>query len=112
MCAHMVCDVKHAGHRKARLVADGHLTNVPMDSTLLSVVSLQGLRLVIFMVELNGLQVWGTDIGNTCLEAHTKEKLYVVGGGEFADQEGHALVIDKALYRLKSSSLRWHKRLH
>ena len=80
--AHMVYDVKHDGRRKARLVADGHLTDVPTDSTYSSVVSLRGLRMVIFLAELNDLQIWGTDIGNAHLEAHTKEKLCVVGGGE------------------------------
>ena len=51
---HMVYDVKHDGRRKARLVADGHLTDVPTDSTYSSVVSIRGLRLVVFLAELNG----------------------------------------------------------
>ena len=37
---HLVFDVKHDGRHKARLVADGHLTDVPVDSVYSGVVSL------------------------------------------------------------------------
>ena len=40
---HLVFDVKHDGRHKARLVADGHLTEVPVDSVYSGVVSLRGL---------------------------------------------------------------------
>ena len=46
---HMVYDVKHDGRHKTRLVADGHLTEIPLDSVYSSVVSLRGLRLTIFL---------------------------------------------------------------
>jgi Reverse transcriptase (RNA-dependent DNA polymerase) len=62
-----------------------------------SVVSLQGFRLVLFLAELNGFQLWATDIGNAYL-----------AGPEFGDREGHILVIGKALYGLRSSGARWH----
>jgi len=58
-----VFDVKHDGWHKSRLVADGHLTKVPLDSIYSSVVSLCGLHLFVFLVELNNLDVWATDIG-------------------------------------------------
>ena len=102
--------VKHDGRHKARLVAGGHLTEIPIDSIYSSEVSLKGLRLVTFIAELNGLETWSTDIGNAYLEAKTKEKVYIVAGPEFGDKEGHTLVINKALYGLKSSGLRWHER--
>jgi hypothetical protein len=41
--AHLVYAVKHDGRHKARLVADGHLTEVPVDSVYSGVVSLRGL---------------------------------------------------------------------
>ena len=107
---HVVHNVKHEGCRKARLVADGHPTDVPTNSAHSSMVSLQGLRLVVFLAKLNGPQAWKADIGNACLEAHTKEKLCVVGGDEFADCQGHTLIIDRASCDLKSSGLRWHGR--
>jgi len=37
---HFVFDVKHDGRHKARLVADGHLTDIPLDSVYSGVVSL------------------------------------------------------------------------
>jgi hypothetical protein len=58
-----VFDVKHDGCHKARYVAGGHLTNVPNVSVYSRVVSLRGLRMVAFQSELNGLDLWATDIG-------------------------------------------------
>ena len=107
---HMVYDVKHDGRHKARLVAGGHLTDTPVESVYSSVVSLKGLRLVMFLAELNGLDVWATDVGNAYLEANTKEKVYIIAGPEFGTRQGHVLLINKALYGLKSSGLRWHER--
>jgi hypothetical protein len=97
ICVHFVFDVKHDGRYKARLVADGHLTDVPTDSVYSGVVSLLGLRLVTFIAELNKLQLWSTDIRNAYLEAKTSEKVYIIAGAEFGDLEGHVLVFHKAL---------------
>jgi hypothetical protein len=106
----MIYAVKHDGRRKARLVAGGHLTPEPIDSVYSGVVSLRGLRLIIFLAELNGLEVWATDIGNAYLEAKTAEKVCVIAGPEFGPLQGHLLVIYKALYGLRSSGLRWHEK--
>ena len=107
---HFVYAVKHDGRHKARLVAGGHLTRVPIDSVYSGVVSLRSLRLIIFLAELNGLDLWGADVGNAYLEAYTKEKVYIVAGKGFGELEGHTLIISKALYGLRSSGLRWHER--
>ncbi len=108
---HIVFDVKHDGRHKARVVANGNLTDPPIESVYSGVVSLRDLRIVIFLAELNGLEIWTTDIGNAYLEAYTKEKVYVVAGPEFGELEGHVLVISRALYGLCSSGKRWHERL-
>ena len=107
---HFVFAVKHDGRHKARLVAGGHLTDVPIDSVYSGVVSLRTLRMVIFLAELNGLEVYSADVGNAYLEATTREKVYIIGGAGFGELEGHTLVIYKALYGLRSSGLRWHER--
>ena len=107
---HLVYAVKHDGRHKARLVADGHLTAVPLESVYSGVVSLRGIRLMIFLAELNGIETWATDIGNAYLEAKTKERLVIVAGDEFGELKGHLLVIRKALYGLRTSGLRWHER--
>ena len=108
---HLVFDVKHDLRRKARLVAGGHLTDVPVDSVYSGVVSLRGLRLVLFLGELNKVETWATDVGNAYLEAYTLEKVGILAGPEFGTLEGHTLIISKALYGLRSSGLRWHEKL-
>ncbi len=50
-------------------VAGGHLTDTPIDSVYSTVVSLNGVRFVIFAAELNHLFVWTTDVGNAYLES-------------------------------------------
>ena len=108
---HLVFDVKHNGRHKARMVADGHLTDIALESVYSGVVSLRGLRLLIFIAELNKLETWATDIGNAYLEAYTDEKVYIIAGPEFGKLEGHILIIQKALYGLRTSGVRWHERL-
>ena len=83
--------VKHDSRHKARLVAGGHLTDVPLESVYSGVVSLRSLRLVIFLAELNGLELYSADVGNAYLEAETKEKVYIVAGDGFGDLKGHTL---------------------
>jgi hypothetical protein len=65
--------------------------------------------MVAFLSELNGLDLWATNIGNAYLEAKTSELLFIVAGPEFGDLEGHMLIIYKALYGLCSSGLCWHE---
>ena len=107
---HLIYDVKHDGRHKARLVADGHLTDIPVDRVYSGVVTLRGLRLLIFLAELYGLHTWATDIGNAYLEALTSEKVCIIAGPEFGNRQGHLLIIYKALYGLRSSGARWHDR--
>jgi hypothetical protein len=104
-----VFDIKHDGQHKARFVGSGHLTDVPTESINSGVVSLRGVRMVTFLSELNGIELWSTDIGNAYLEAYTAEKLFIVAGPEFGELEGHMLIISKALYGLRTSGLCLHK---
>ena len=93
-------------------MADGSLTPDPMENIYSGVVSLRHLRLVIFLGELNNLEIWGADIGNAYLEAYTHEKLFIIGGAEFEELEGFILVFNKAPDGLKSSGKRWSERFH
>jgi hypothetical protein len=68
-------------------------------------VSLRGIRLETFLSEFNKLELWVTDIGYAYIEATTKERVYIVGGSDFEEQEGDTLVVHKALYGLRSSGL-------
>jgi hypothetical protein len=105
---HLVYAVNHGGRHKARCVSDGHLTGIPLDSVYSGVVSLRGIRTLIFLAKLNNLDTWATDIGNAYLEAVTSEKLFIIAGPEFGEQQGHILIIYKALFGLMTSGLRWH----
>lgn len=109
---HFVYDIKHDGRHKARMVAGGHRTETPVDSVYSGVVTLTGVRTVVFLAELNKMDLWATDIGNAYLESYTKEKVAFTAGPEFGEYEGHTFVIVKALYGLRSSGARWHDRLY
>ena len=108
---HFVYAVKHDGRFKARLVADGHLTKEPAESIYSGVVSLRSLRMVVFLSQLNDLEIWGADVGNAYLEAYTDEKLCIIAGPEFKELQGHLLIMIKALYGTRSGGARWHDRL-
>ncbi len=106
---HLIFDVKHDGCHKSWLVANGHLMEIPLDSIYSGVVSCHGIQLLIFLAELNNLDLWTTDIDNAYLEAETQEKVYIIAGPEFGELEGHTLIIFKAHYGLRTSGLLWHK---
>ena len=82
---HMVYDVKWDGRHKSGFVAGGHRTDTPIESTYSAVVSLLGVRVITFLSELNGLELWNTDIGNAYLESYTSEKVCFVAGAEFGE---------------------------
>ena len=66
---HFVYAVKYDGRHKAQLVVGGHMTKIPNKSIYSGVVSLKGIRVVIFLGKLNNLKIFSTDIGNAYLEA-------------------------------------------
>lgn len=107
---HFVFAVKNDGRHKYRLVSDGNLTDVPDFDVYSGVVSLRGIIMVILIAALNDLKVVTTDIGNSYLEVKTEEKVYVREGKEFGKLQGKNLTINKALYGLRISGLRWNER--
>ena len=102
--------MKHDGKHKARLVANGHLTDIPVESVYSGVISLCSLRMVVFLAELNNQELWAADVGNAYLESETKEKNYIVAGPEFGERQGHILIIKKALYGLRTSGQCFHEK--
>ena len=99
-----VYDVKQSGLRKARLICGGHLTDPPVDHVYSGVVSLRSMRIVCMLAELNDLELMACDIGNAYLTAFTSERVYTVAGPELGELEGHTLIIEKALYGLRTSA--------
>ena len=93
-------------------MADHSLTPDPVENIYSGVVSLRHLRLVIFLGELNNLELWGADIGDAYMEACIYEKLFMIAGAEFEELEGFILIFNKALYGLESSGKRWAERFY
>ena len=100
---YLIFPVTFNGRHKARLVAHGSLTPDPVENIYSGVVSLRHLSLVIFLAELNNLELWGADIENAYQEAYMHEKLLIIAEVEFEELEGFILVFNKVLYGLKSS---------
>ena len=82
------------------------MTQVTAESSYSGVVSLRGQRMVVFIAELNNLELYGTDIGNAYLESYTQEKVCFIAGPELGDREGHLMIIVKAQYGLRTSGAR------
>ena len=93
----MIFDIKIDGKfiRKARLVADGHKTNVPSSITYSNVVSRKCVRLALLITSLNDLDISCCDIENAYLNADCLEKLWTVAGAEFGSEKGTIMIIAK-----------------
>ena len=76
----LVYDVKHDRCHKARLLAEGHLTEIQAEIFYSVVVSLYGIQLLIFISDINKMETWYTYIWNTYLEAKTLKKVYIISG--------------------------------
>ena len=91
------------------MVALGDMTPEPEELVYSSVATLCSLHIVVFLAELNGLNLMQGDIGNAYLESYTQEKVYFIVGPEFGQDAGHTFINDKALYGLCSSGQRFHE---
>ena len=80
---HLIFDVKMDLTRKARLVADGHQTPDPLESTYAGVVSRESVHIAMTYTARMGINIWGADIQNVYLSAPTSEKFWIVCGPEF-----------------------------
>ena len=68
----IIFNVKMDLTRKARFVADDHMTAPPSSMTYASVVSRESVRIAFLLAALNGCEILAGDIGN----AYTSEKIY------------------------------------
>ena len=108
---HLVFDIKMDFTRKARFVAGGHMTDPPASMTYSSVVSRETVRIALLLAALNDLDVCAADIGNAYLNAPCKEQIWVTAGPEFGENAGKPMIIERALYGLKSSGAAWRQML-
>ena len=102
---HIIFDIKLKENfrRKARYVADWHKTDTPSHITYSSILSSDSLRIILLTAAINELYILCGDIENAYLTAPCKENVYTIAGSEFGPLKGKILIIEKALYGLKSS---------
>ena len=79
------------------------MMEAPASLTYSSVVSRESVRIAFTVAALNDLGVLVADIGNAYLNADCCEKVYTIAGPEFWSNAGKHIVIQRALYGLKSS---------
>ena len=93
---------------KAMFVARGDMTDPPSSMTYSSVVSRESIRILFFLAALLDLEVLSANIGNAYLNAPCREKIYTYSGEEFGQEEKRkVMIIERALYGLKSSGASW-----
>ena len=108
---HMVYDVKEGGVGKARFVAGGHVVDSSKYAVYASVIKSEHFRMLLSIADANQLHVVTGDIGGAYLNAKTSEKVYSIAGKQFKENEGRVILIEKALYGLKTSAAQWWKHL-
>ena len=101
---HINFEVKPCGRRKARLVAGGHL--VPLDGIHSRSTRVRGVsvRILDLIAHAHNYSILCGDIGNAFITAPCLEKVYSRCGPEFGELEDYLVIIEKALYGLKSSA--------
>ena len=75
---HLVYDVNHDGRHKAKLVSDGHIADIPVESFYSGVVSLRRIWLRVFLSGINKMETWDTYILNSYIEAKTLENIFII----------------------------------
>ena len=96
----MVFNVKADGKRKGHLVTQGNMTPEPKEAVDSSVATLHSLHIMVFLAELNGLNIMQGDVGKAYLKSYMQETVYFIVGPEFGRYSGHTCIIEKALYKL------------
>ena len=108
---HLIHANKFDMRRKARLVLLGQLTPPSNAKACSGIVSLEGVRTVLFLAELNELQLCAADVAQAYLEVNIREKLAIVGGPEFGELSGRTLILIKALCGARTSGNRFAEKL-
>jgi len=78
-----------------------------MTITYSSVISRESVRIAFLVAALNDLDIMMADIGNAYLNAPCAEKIWMVAGPEFGDEQGTIFLVVCALYGLKSAGASW-----
>ena len=98
--------------RKARYVAGGYMMNTPASVTYSNTISRESVRIAFLLALFLDLKVLSADIGNAYVNAPCQERICCEAGLESGkDLQGTNLVIERALYGLKSSAAAWRNML-
>ena len=112
MDCHLVYEIKLDGfHRKAQLVAGGHMTEAPAVMTYASVVSRETVHIALTIAALNDLEVKASDVQNAYLTAPCTERIYMRLGPEFGPDQDKLAVIVWVLYGLKSAGVSFSRHI-
>ena len=79
------------------------MTETPASLTYSTVVSRDSVRIILMIAALNGLEISSCDIQNAYLTAPCREKIYFIAGPELGSDQGKIMIVQRALYGLKSS---------
>jgi hypothetical protein len=91
---HMCFDVKFDGRRMVRLVAQVNKTVIPDEDAYSGVVSIDTVRQILALSEVNDYKVCAADIGNAFLNGTNKEKTMITADAEFGDElRGKSLIV-------------------
>ena len=89
---HLAFDVKCDGKHKSRLVAGGNHTEPPKEDIYSGVVSIESIRILLFLATLNNPQIWAADVGNAFLNARCRERVLIR-----ADQNSALSIMERTL---------------
>ena len=106
---HFVFDIKVDGRHKARLFTGGDHTNPDTSEVFSSVVSIENVRMLFLLADLNQLQIVAADISNSYLHAYTREKVRTTL--KHSKYQGKCMQINNAQYGLCTSAARWAEAL-
>lgn len=107
---HMIFDIKREDRRyKARLVIGGNVIDSSDYTTYSSTVQDISTRLLQLVAVQNGLGIMTGDIANAFCTAPCAEKIWSVAGPEFGERKGSIVVLNRALYGLKTASRSFHE---
>jgi len=103
--------IKHDLRRKSRLVAGGHLLDVPTDVQICSLqVKPISTKLVSIVADKTGLKQLCGNFSNAHVNAESSQKACVPKAGyEFGSRKGMMIMIVKALCGLSASGADWHR---
>ena len=56
----------------------------------------------------NGLEVCAADVSTAFLHGKTHEKVHIVAGPEFGEDEGKVMIVERGCYGLETSAIKSH----